>query len=113
MYDTQGDYVDAFLILAGLNLLGAVCFLLARRAPASQPPSGPCCAGIALTVVRPRPGCLACNHSGWISDVRGEYTVAFVVLAGLNLIGVVCFLSAKRPAGIPAPGAESARPAAG
>ena len=31
MYDTQGTYVNAFLILAGLNVLGALCFLAARR----------------------------------------------------------------------------------
>ena len=37
MYDTQGNYVDAFLILAGLNLLGAVCFLLARRPRPAAP----------------------------------------------------------------------------
>ena len=37
MYDTQGNYVDAFLILAGLNLLGALCFLLARRPRPAAP----------------------------------------------------------------------------
>ncbi len=38
MYDTQGTYVNAFLILAGLNVLGALCFLAARRprVPVSQ-----------------------------------------------------------------------------
>ena len=41
MYDTQGDYVDAFLILAGLNLLGAVCFLLARRPRPRSPHPAP------------------------------------------------------------------------
>ena len=56
---------------------------------------------------------LAAPFVGWIRDVWGEYTITFVVLAGLNLVGVVCFLSAKRPAGRPAPREEAAGPAAG
>ena len=40
---------------------------------------------------------LAVPFAGWIGDVRGEYTIAFVVLAALNLAGAVCFLLARRP----------------
>ena len=44
--DVQGDYLDAFRVLAGLNFLGAIFFLMAkrptpgpmsRRAEAAQP----------------------------------------------------------------------------
>lgn len=41
MYVTQGTYANAFLILAGLNVLGALCFLAARRPQVPGPQVSP------------------------------------------------------------------------
>jgi hypothetical protein len=30
-------------------------------------------------------------------DQHGSYDLAFLILAGLNLVGAVCFLAASRP----------------
>ena len=39
--DVQGDYTDAFLILAGLNYLGGFLFLMARKPQLSRPATAP------------------------------------------------------------------------
>ena len=39
----------------------------------------------------------ASPFAGYIKDVQGSYTNAFLVLALLNVIGGICFLLAKRP----------------
>lgn len=39
---------------------------------------------------------------GWMRDVQGDYTWAFIVMVGTNLIGALCFISAKRPIKKPA-----------
>jgi hypothetical protein len=46
---------------------------------------------------------IASPFAGYVRDVRGTYTVAFLILAALNLLGAVLFLLAKRPSPIPAP----------
>ena len=35
--------------------------------------------------------------AGYLRDVQGSYTVAFLILAGLNFLGGVCFLMAAKP----------------
>ena len=40
---------------------------------------------------------------GWMRDVQGTYTDAFLVMVVTNLAGAVCFLLAKRPVKKPAP----------
>ncbi len=40
---------------------------------------------------------VAAPFAGWMRDTQGTYTTAFLVLAGLNLLGGVCFLVARRP----------------
>ena len=55
----------------------------------------------------------AAPFAGWMRDVQGNYTLAFLILAGLNLVGAACFLFARRPAKITAPGPQPvARPTA-
>ncbi len=39
----------------------------------------------------------ASPFAGWMDDRYGSYTGAFLILAGLNLFGAVCFILAKRP----------------
>ena len=34
---------------------------------------------------------------GWMRDVQGDYTDAFLVMVATNLAGAICFLLAKRP----------------
>jgi len=36
--------------------------------------------------------------AGWMRDTQGDYTLAFLVLTGMNMAGAVCFLFARRPA---------------
>jgi len=40
---------------------------------------------------------------GWMRDVQGTYTDAFLVMVVTNLAGAVCFMLAKRPVRKPAP----------
>ncbi len=40
---------------------------------------------------------LASPFAGYIKDVQGTYTNAFLILAGLNFLGGILFLLAKRP----------------
>ena len=40
---------------------------------------------------------IASPLAGYMRDVQGTYTNAFLILAALNFIGGVCFLFAKRP----------------
>ena len=40
---------------------------------------------------------IASPLAGWLRDVQGDYTDAFLLLAALNLAGAVCFLTAARP----------------
>jgi len=40
---------------------------------------------------------VASPFAGWMHDTRGSYTEAFLILAGLNFLGGVCFLLARRP----------------
>jgi hypothetical protein len=49
---------------------------------------------------------VAAPFAGFMRDIQGTYTLAFMTLAGLNFLGGVLFLMAKRPALTPA----SARP---
>ena len=35
--------------------------------------------------------------AGYMRDVQGTYTDAFLLLAALNFLGGICFLAAKRP----------------
>ena len=49
---------------------------------------------------------MAAPFAGFMRDIQGTYTLAFITLAGLNFLGGVLFLMAKRPALTPA----SARP---
>jgi sugar phosphate permease len=44
---------------------------------------------------------VASPFAGFMRDIQGTYTVVFLVLAGLNLLGGLLFLAAKKPA--PAP----------
>ena len=39
----------------------------------------------------------ASPFAGWMSDRYGNYDMAFLILAGLNLVGAVCFIVAVRP----------------
>ena len=39
----------------------------------------------------------ASPFAGWMFDQHGSYDLAFLILAGLNLVGAVCFLAASRP----------------
>lgn len=39
----------------------------------------------------------ASPFAGWMYDNYGSYSMAFLILAGLNLVGAVCFLVAARP----------------
>lgn len=39
----------------------------------------------------------AAPFAGWMRDTRGNYEVAFLILAGCSFLGGVCFLLAKRP----------------
>ncbi len=39
----------------------------------------------------------ASPFTGWMYDRYGSYELAFLILAGLNLVGAVCFLAASRP----------------
>jgi sugar phosphate permease len=52
---------------------------------------------------------IASPFAGYVRDVRGTYTVAFLVLAALNLLGALLFLLAKRPS----PGPALRQPEAG
>ena len=47
---------------------------------------------------------VASPFAGFMRDIQGTYTVAFLVLAGLNFLGGLLFLAAKKPA--PAPASE-------
>ena len=40
---------------------------------------------------------LASPFAGFMCDVQGTYTTAFLVLAALNFLGGILFLMAKRP----------------
>ena len=39
----------------------------------------------------------ASPFAGWMFDQRGSYDLAFLVLAGLNMVGALCFLVSARP----------------
>jgi MFS family permease len=41
---------------------------------------------------------VASPFAGFMRDIQGTYTVAFLVLAGLNFLGGLLFLAAKKPA---------------
>ncbi len=45
---------------------------------------------------------IASPFAGYVRDVRGTYTVAFLILAALNLLGALLFLLAKKPSPSPA-----------
>ncbi len=40
---------------------------------------------------------IASPFAGWMFDQYGSYDLAFLILAGLNVVGAVCFLAANRP----------------
>ena len=40
---------------------------------------------------------IASPFAGWMFDQYGSYDLAFLILAGLNLVGAVCFLASVRP----------------
>lgn len=40
---------------------------------------------------------IAAPFAGWMSDRYGNYDLAFLILAALNLVGALCFLAANRP----------------
>ena len=40
---------------------------------------------------------IASPFAGWMFDQYGSYDLAFLILAGLNMVGAVCFLVASRP----------------
>ncbi len=40
---------------------------------------------------------IASPFAGWMYDRYGTYDLAFLILAGLNLLGALCFLAAGRP----------------
>ncbi len=42
---------------------------------------------------------IASPFAGWMYDRYGTYDLAFLILAGLNLLGALCFLAASRPRG--------------
>jgi len=52
---------------------------------------------------------LAAPLAGFMRDVQGTYTMAFITLAGLNFLGGVLFLMATRPAATGAPARRAAR----
>ncbi len=41
---------------------------------------------------------IASPFAGWMYDQYGTYSLAFLILAGLNIIGALCFLAAAPPA---------------
>ena len=40
---------------------------------------------------------IASPFAGWMFDQYGSYDLAFLILAGLNMVGAGCFLLASRP----------------
>ena len=40
---------------------------------------------------------IASPFAGWMFDQYGSYNMAFLILAGLNLVGAACFLASARP----------------
>ena len=44
--------------------------------------------------------------AGWMRDVRGDYILAFWVLAGCSFLGGLCFLFARNPRPAPSPSAR-------
>ena len=40
---------------------------------------------------------IASPFAGWMFDQYGSYDLAFLILAGLNLVGAICFIAAARP----------------
>ena len=44
----------------------------------------------------------ASPFAGWMYDRNGSYDLAFLILAGLNFVGALCFLAAARPRPAPA-----------
>lgn len=40
---------------------------------------------------------IASPFAGWMFDQYGSYDLAFLILAGLNVVGALCFLAASRP----------------
>ena len=40
---------------------------------------------------------IASPFAGWMYDQYGTYSLAFLILAGMNFVGSLCFLSAARP----------------
>ena len=34
---------------------------------------------------------------GWMRDVQGDYIQAFMVMVATNMVGALCFVTAKRP----------------
>ena len=40
---------------------------------------------------------VASPFAGWMHDRNGSYDLAFLILAGLNLLGALCFIVASRP----------------
>ena len=46
---------------------------------------------------------VAAPFAGWMYDRYGTYELAFLILAGLNAFGAVCFLMSRRPARRPMP----------
>ena len=40
---------------------------------------------------------IASPFAGWMYDQYGNYEMAFLILAGLNVVGALLFLSASRP----------------
>ena len=40
---------------------------------------------------------LAAPFAGYLRDIQGDYTTAFITLAALNFLGGVLFLMAKKP----------------
>jgi MFS family permease len=46
---------------------------------------------------------VAAPFAGWMYDRYGTYELAFLILAGLNAFGAVCFLMSRRPTRRPMP----------
>ena len=40
---------------------------------------------------------IASPFAGWMYDQYGTYTLAFIILAGLNFVGALCFIASVRP----------------
>jgi MFS family permease len=40
---------------------------------------------------------VASPFAGWMHDRNGSYDLAFLILAGLNVLGALCFIVASRP----------------